>query len=922
MSSLKEILNCVSCQTVFRLQDCDSNATYDVDISQVLNFYVNYCNDKTNNWNSEDNFAEIVDNNMPLITEFVFPFHEKIDIEDGDNYYDEEFIENLIRCHHDTIRKFGDVKDDCRELVCVVLEAGFWEGDNVFCCALKLQFPYCVFSQRFIKDIFRDKVLQNLYASGILKDFTKTLPRGDWNNWLQPVRLAYPLYGSKDRQIKSKYTFQNIYGIVDDDIIIMDIAKDIFDIRKHSFYQMERCIVDDITMFEDAGDAMDNQSYYEYLLPFFLSMFYWSGLMIVSKKFEREITPKQQSDKIHIDEEVKERDIDLCKTLLSMLPDSRLKDMSSLMEIGRALINSDKFEGKSIFKQLCLKKGLMEEEDCDDLIEDLRGSHITWKTIAWYAKKDNYERFRAWHHEWSDIKMKEALCGDDIPIAQAFYRKYFYRFMTSSKNWFIFQETENNGRLIKLEKNYEINRCIQEEFKRDFFSYQSELALKIMELSSQKGNKEKIDLLQDMAEKCLNVIKKLQKGSFVKSVVEASKDYFHVRDLENVLNSNPQLFGCVNCVIELGKEEAIVRDGKPEDFLTTYTDTPYEKKYNDNSNHKDLRLLNDYLRKVFVDHDLREFVKKDVASMLCRENREKIFRLWIGTTNGSKSVFQYIITRMLGPRAGDLNESFYSSKRRGGSGPDPELAQLKDKNVVFTGEPTESNSFQGAVVKRITGGTDSMFVRGCGSDGGSIRINFKPIVLLNIVPNIDGFDEATKGRMSFLPFGSRFVTDKPSDRKLKERLEKMSEEEMYKERLFYATELNENEIKRIASALLWTAVKYYKNYVKEGLRPPHVIEKFIDDYWKENDLYIKFIGEFLERPLLADKTIDMAQSTTVADVYYIFKKWYAEEANISWKDVPSKNKFKDFMESYDRLGKTENGKWYGWIIIEKEIEVC
>ena len=142
-------------------------------------------------------------------------------------------------------------------------------------------------------------------------------------------------------------------------------------------------------------------------------------------------------------------------------------------------------------------------------------------------------------------------------------------------------------------------------------------------------------------------------------------------------------------------------------------------------------------------------MKKDISSFLYRRNAEKKFRVWIGDTNGSKSVYQTIIRVMLGEYYCDLPSEFYSSQQKS-NGPSPELAQMEDANVGFSAEPDDDASLKAPRIKRITGG-DSFFARKNHQDGGSIETTFKPVLVLNSVPDIAGMEEATKTRFTMVP---------------------------------------------------------------------------------------------------------------------------------------------------------------------------
>ena len=175
------------------------------------------------------------------------------------------------------------------------------------------------------------------------------------------------------------------------------------------------------------------------------------------------------------------------------------------------------------------------------------------------------------------------------------------------------------------------------------------------------------------------------------------------------------------------------------------------------------------------------------------------------------------------------------------AGPNPELAQTSGARVAFSAEPDDDTSFKGARIKRLTGG-DSFFARSCNEDGGSIDTTFAIVMVLNMVPDIQGMDEATKARITQIPFEGRWI--RPGENfKVPE-----THEEQVKEKVYWMDERFEDNIPKLASALFWLAVKYYPKYRGEGLIPPKYIKDWMADYWAKNDPHISFISEMLENP--------------------------------------------------------------------------
>ena len=122
----------------------------------------------------------------------------------------------------------------------------------------------------------------------------------------------------------------------------------------------------------------------------------------------------------------------------------------------------------------------------------------------------------------------------------------------------------------------------------------------------------------------------------------------------------------------------------------------------------------------------------------------------------------------------------------------------------------------------------------------------------------------------------------------------------------------EDNIPKLASALLWLAVESYKTYREEGLEPPRYIKDWMADYWKKHDPHISFITEMLENPKTKDGDIDMGKYVTATDVYPIYKKWWKETYPQS--QVLPKPRMIEILSTPDKLRKQRDRRWYGVIV--------
>ena len=138
--------------------------------------------------------------------------------------------------------------------------------------------------------------------------------------------------------------------------------------------------------------------------------------------------------------------------------------------------------------------------------------------------------------------------------------------------------------------------------------------------------------------------------------------------------------------------------------------------------------------------------------------------------------------------------------------------------------------------------------------GGTIETTFKPIMVLNMVPDVTGLDEATKDRFKMIPFEGRWIKE-GEDVKVPETFE-----EQVSKRIYNMDDRFEDNIPRLSMALLWLSVKNFKKYRSEGLVTPPYIKKWMEDYWKRNEPYMSYINERLTR-MKAKKKCVMCKET-------------------------------------------------------------
>lgn len=940
-SNLLDILNTKSKDKVCSVVNFLNEKKHDVDSSNIISFYKSYCENlfikDLKKWNVHPIFTlgEIVNSEIPVITEFEFKFDldKKIGSDDESTLYDFSLTNGLIIAIQEVMKEVFFISSRKSEMLCVVLESPVWREGNFIFIKLKLQFPYCKTTKKFYNNILRNKIIRKLKQSSLINSFNYIKPIGDWDTYLQELKDAYPFYGSTDNSKKPPLYYIGVYGEKAEEL---DLSK-VYKYRDHHFIVAEKCISEQVEELED--EDMEQEDHKIYLLPVFLSLEFCSGVIQIKEEFNSPTgsAPGSLAGSEHGEEYFNENptDFEICMQLLEMMGDKRFKIESYFMDIGKAFHKST--EGSKIgldewIRVSNSKKTKFDEEHLENKYMNFDMEEITVKTLAWYAKEDSPEEYQKWHDGWCKPKIFEAIKNikHDCVVAEAFYRVFWLQFMHTGKRWVEFRRSK----LVVLSEDFAVRRAISEKFIPCFDTISSQISEEKVRYSKimRKNNaaKDKIEDLDKCNKSIGELITKLNKEMYRSTLVKSSKEFFFVENLTKVLNKNPSVLGCGNCVIELTDTEAFMRNGKPEDYITKKLGVNYKSTYS--FKNPDVSSLLKYFEQVFPEKSINTHMRKDIASMLYGRNAEKYFRMWIGDTNGSKSVYQKMIRTMLGDYYCDLPATYFSAEQRGGSGPSPELAQMDGARVAFSAEPDDDTSFKGARIKRLTGG-DSFYARSCNEDGGTIETSFKTVMVLNIVPDITGMDEATKNRFCMVPFEGRWIR-KGENFDVAE-----SHEDQVKAKTYWMDERFEDNIPKLASALLWLAVKYYKSYRKEGLTPPKYIKDWMTDYWKKHDPHISFMTEMLENPKIRKECeackddsdeewienhcdvcnntreveeVDMTKSITASQLYPIYKKWFKE--TYPQIGVVPKPRMIEILSTPDKLKKQKDRRWYGVIL--------
>lgn len=866
--------------------------------SKMSEFWLGYCSIV---YEGKGNYglAERSCDTMPLIVDCSLTFHADPQQTPGRAHadlYNEDFILAMVYCYQQAIIELLQIRDGKTDLICVVMESEKqWMTDDLLITQIRLQFPYCKTEVSYQTRVIRERAIQLLRQNNVIGR-TRSTPIHDWSQNIDPIGTAEPVLMYKSTAVpdRPKLIVNRLYAHVTKEHIdagtgpMLELAT-VFTPANHTY--VNQGIIDE--------HIFDNDYDLEMWLPLFLSVHYW-GCVTLPKNTPREMGIKLISPTVKLPTPPMERaseetPLEMACRFLPMLSRERVENDCYWLDVGKALYTCDdggEF-GLTEWIRFTEKSDTHSEEECRQIYPGFRDNNLTIQTIAWYAREDSPDSYREWHMQWCLPSMEQALSGLHSDVSQCLYRVYWLEFKCSAAEKRRFWQYKNH-RWIKLDHGITLLKYMSDDFLKRFEAWRTGICRVIQE----NDDPAQKDSLEAKVKKITALIAKLKTVPFKSNIMKDVAVLFHDDKFEKCIDTNPDLLGMLDCVIEIGTDingcgVATPRPGKPEDYITMCTGLPYMKDLY--WNHPLVEKVMKWMRMVFVDAELREYFLKMSASCLKGKNSDKIFPIWTGSGNNSKSMVVKLFEATFGAYCIKFPTTTLTGKRTQSSGATPEVARSKGTRVAFAQEPDDEEVMKGGMIKEHTGG-DRMYGRGLYQDGEEFEIMYKFFFMCNKIPPIPTGGDAVRNRTLIVPFLSTFKSDAP-----------VVEEEQYATRTFPMDPFFERGIPEMAKAFMWILVQYYPRYIKEGLKIPKIVEEATKEYWSENDIYQHFISEMLIRATDEEGKPDITATIVHSDLFREFKNWFKE----SYPGAKTPDTTTAKAEFTRVLGPQRNRRWTG-----------
>jgi phage/plasmid-associated DNA primase len=608
-----------------------------------------------------------------------------------------------------------------------------------------------------------------------------------------------------------------------------------------------------------------------------------------------------------VGEYVDDDDMELSERMIQMITQHRYLREAFWLDIGKALYISDNGGENGLLSWIrhteraltgitnipeYMRVAETPAETCRNLYYTFANSTINVQTLAWYAREDSPDRYANWHRDWCMSSMEQALSGLHTDVAVALYRVYWLDFLycpIGKGKWFQFK----NHRWYETYQGIDLRKAISRDFVRRFESTRMILSRQIHESKDEafRANGE------ITMKKITALISKLKTVGFKSSVMSEACEHFKDDKFINLLDSNPEITGVTNGVLEVSGQHVIFRTAKPQDYVSMCTNIPYHANYT--WQHPLVQECMKWFGQIFTDRSLLHHFLKFSASCLKGRNSDKIFPIFTGEGDNSKSMIVKLFESTFNSYCIKFDISNVTGRSMNANGPTPQLARAKATRLAFMDEPEDDVPMHKGIIKKWVGG-DSFFGRLLQDNGGDIQVTFKLILTCNKVPIIPNADKAIKNRTRLFPFQSTWVKDAPED-----------EAEQYRQRRFKMNVNFERRIPILAPAFLWIMSQYYPHYSNEGLADPAIVTETTEAYWRDNDVYAQFAADTIQEVYTGHGDRDKGARVTLSEIYSEFKVWFKDA--FPGATVPTRPIVRSELSS--RWGRMDGNAWHGIRII-------
>jgi putative DNA primase/helicase len=330
---------------------------------------------------------------------------------------------------------------------------------------------------------------------------------------------------------------------------------------------------------------------------------------------------------------------------------------------------------------------------------------------------------------------------------------------------------------------------------------------------------------QEKRAKLLQFSLRSEQGQRLRQMVDLASTLPGVAVRTEDLDRDPLLLNVQNGTLDLRTLK--LRPHAAADLHTRIAGAPYEP---DARCPVWLKFLDDIMD---ADLELIQFLQRAAGLCLSGETKERCFFVPHGMGHNGKSTFLETQRDVLGGYAAAVPAAeLMAARNRNGSSPTPHLVNLPGARFATAVETEEGERLAVAQLKALTGGRDTIPIRGLYGKSFSFRPQFKFWLATNHLPRITDPTASIWGRLYAIPFEVQ-IPDPARG------------EECDCEGRIKDPDLDRKLQAELPGILAWM-VRGWQEYRNGGLKPPSRVLDKTREYQRREDVVGRFIQEELE----------------------------------------------------------------------------
>jgi len=352
-----------------------------------------------------------------------------------------------------------------------------------------------------------------------------------------------------------------------------------------------------------------------------------------------------------------------------------------------------------------------------------------------------------------------------------------------------------------------------------------------------KGDEDEVNAHKALVRRFAQGRNYLRKHSNVRGILAYYKMMHIDVDIENNLDTNPDLLAVKNGIIDLRTGK--LREPRRDDFCFKQLDTIFEE-------HGSTVIIDGLVNDLFNnDKEFIHYFQKLFGYAITGQTKEQCFAILTGEGANGKSLWMNIVDTLLEKWCVTASyDVFFKNERRvAAGGPTPHLMSLKGSRICVK-EETEPKDALNIEMLKMLAGENKITARRLHKDEETFTPTVLPILLCNHKPAIDIEDPALTRRIVVIPFHNIYTSPTDSARPFDAHNPRHRPRD---------PELRAKLLTAFAQEQLLTwLVQGAVNWYREGLGArPQGVEEAWNLYKGENDRLQIFIDERCEQPSAA-----------------------------------------------------------------------